>query len=178
MSPAVSQCLGACPEELYLYPATIYCLRPQLKIMAIYRDTPYGNAQFLVEIDNINKPGFLVAQLPDLILDQTEYREGGDALLQSTPVAKRPHFGTLVLKRGFHGGLDLYNWWKDAATGQPNAKRNGTITLQTEDRTANVAAWHITGALPVRYGFSPLDGQDGGTLIEMIEIACQNVAME
>src|SRR5664280_2634123 len=113
MSPAVSQCLGACPEELYLYPATIHCLRPQLKIMAIYRDTPYGNAQFLVEIDNINKPGFLVAQLPDLILDQTEYREGGDVLLQSTPVAKRPHFGTLVLKRGFHGGLDLYNWWKD-----------------------------------------------------------------
>jgi phage tail-like protein len=145
--------------------------------MATFRDTPYGNARFLVEIDKISRPGFLVAQLPDLILDQTEYREGSDSLLQSTPVAKRPRFGTLILKRGFHGALDLYTWWTEAAGGLPSARRNGTIILQNEDQSAVVATWHVTGALPVRYGFSPLDSQDGGTLIEMIEVTCQNVEM-
>ena len=99
-------------------------------------------------------------------------------MLQSTPVAKRPRFGTLVLKRGFHGGLDLYTWWTEAATGQPSATRTGSITLLSEDQSASVAVWRIKGALPVRYGFSPLDSQDGGTLIEMIEIACQNVELE
>jgi phage tail-like protein len=146
--------------------------------MAIFRELPYGNARFQVEFDGIDRPGFLVVQLPELILESTEYREGGDAPLPSTPVAKRPRFGTLVLKRGFHGGLDLYNWWKEAVAGLPSARRAGTITLQNEDRSAAVAQWHVSGALPVRYGFSPLDGQDGGTLVEMIEVACQNVQLE
>jgi len=146
--------------------------------MAVFRGLPYGNARFRVELDGIELTGFLVVQLPDLIIEYAEYREGSDPRLQSTPVAKRPRFGTLVLKRGYHGGLDLYQWWQQAASGQVGARRNGVIKLETEDRSAVAAAWRITGALPVRYAFSPLDAQDGGTLVEMMEIACQDVQLE
>ncbi len=146
--------------------------------MAVFRELPYGNARFRVEIDGIDSAGFLVIQLPDLIIEYAEYREGGDPLLQSTPIPKRPRFGTLVLKRGFHGKLDLYQWWQQAATGQAGFRRRGVIKLETEDRSAVVAAWTVTGAMPVRYAFSPLDAQDGGTLVELIEIACQNVQLE
>ncbi|HUJ44656.1 MAG TPA: phage tail protein [Opitutaceae bacterium] len=145
--------------------------------MAVFRQQPYGNARFLVEIGGINHAGFWIVQLPDLIIDHGEYREGDANLLQSTPVAKRPRFGPLVLKRGFHGDLDLYNWWKAATAGQSGARRDVIVKLLSEDQSAEVAVWKIAGGLPVRYGFSPLDGQDGSMLVEMIEVACQNVEM-
>ena len=145
--------------------------------MAVLRDIPYGNARFEVEIDTIARPGIVVAQLPDLIAEQVDYREGSDALRATTPVVKRPRFGSLILKRGFNGSLDFYQWWRGAADGTDGARRRVAIKLLNDDRSAIVATWQITGALPVRYGFSPLDGEDGGVLVEVIEVACQNVVM-
>jgi len=145
--------------------------------MAVYRQQPYGNARFEVEIPSVSHTGFLIVQVPDLLVDQTGYREGDGKVLSSTPVAKRPAFSPLVLKRGFHGDLDLYNWWKEAADTPAGGARDLLVKLLSEDASGVVVTWRITGALPVRYGFAPLDAQDGGPLVEVIEAACRDVTM-
>jgi len=146
--------------------------------MAIIRDVPYGNARFTVEIDGIAQTGFAVVQLPEMILESTEYREGSEKTLPPQILPNRPRNGTLLLKRGFRGSLDLYQWWKAASMSAADARRLVVVRLLNEDNTAVVAQWKLSHAFPIRHGFAPLDGLDGGPLIEQVELACPAVEME
>ncbi len=146
--------------------------------MAIFRDVPYGNARFTVEIAGAAQPGFAVVQLPEMILEHTEFREGGEQTLPPQILPGRSRFGTLLLKRGFRGSLDLYQWWKAASNGTADARRLVVVRLHNEDNSAVVAQWKLNQAFPIRHGFAPLDGLDGGPLIELVELACPSVEME
>jgi phage tail-like protein len=146
--------------------------------MAIFRNVPYGNARFTVEIDGVAQNGFTVVQLPEMSLEQAEYREGGELSLAAQILPNRPRFGTLLLKRGFRGSLDLYQWWKAASMGAADVRRTVRVSLHNEDNSAVVVQWNLIRAFPIRHGFAPLDGQDGGPLIEQVELACASVEME
>jgi len=147
--------------------------------MAVLQDHPYGNAQYIVNI-----PGFPQAQafdevlLPELLVDAEEIREGSDRSRSSRKIPGLLRYTNLVLRRGFVGSLDLYNWWKVTAEGNANARQNVTINLLSEDSTNVAVTWKLTGAFPVRYTFSPLNGLDGSPLIETLEACCDSVAME
>ena len=146
--------------------------------MAIFRDRPYGNARFSVEVNDSRLQDVIEVHLPEMAIDLGEIR-GGDAIpLSSHKFARRPRLGNLLLKRGFRGSLDWYEWWKQAASGDPDPYRTTIVSLLSEDRSAAVARWKLKDAFPVRYSYSPLDGTDGGIFVEVIEIACQDVEME
>ena len=145
--------------------------------MAIFRERPYGNAQFLVELDGVIAPDVLEVHLPELGLEAEEFRTGSDQEVTSQKFPSRPRFGNLVLKRGFRGDLELYNWWKQTVSANPGAKRQLTIHLLSENASGAVCSWRLKGAFPLRYAFSPLDGRDGGILMETMEIAADSVEM-
>jgi phage tail-like protein len=146
--------------------------------MAVAQNHPYSNAQYSVEI-----PAFPQAQafdeilLPELLVEIEEFREGNDPSRSSRKYPGLPKFTNLVLRRGFTGILDLYLWWKMAAEGNPNVRQTMIIHLLNEERSV-VATWRLSGAFPVCYSFSPLNGLDGGPLVETLEVSCDSVNFE
>ena len=47
--------------------------------MAVFRDQPYGNARFVVQIDGLQSQAFAIVHPPEFVADAVEYRDGVDA---------------------------------------------------------------------------------------------------
>ena len=149
--------------------------------MAVLRDRPYGNFNYLVDLGTGNsdgaEAGFSEVQLPEAWIDVIEYRDGNDRENGVRKIPGRSHYGNIVLKRGAMGSLDLYSWWNDVRNGNITF-RTVTIHLQNEDRTSVVMTWKLHRAWPVRYGFSELNATGHETLIESLELAFERLEME
>jgi phage tail-like protein len=145
--------------------------------VAILRDQPYGDHQFRVEIDGLPPEPFAHVLLPVLSGTPVEYREGGDPDAVPRLMPGRPRYGTLTLRRGFHGSLSLFEWWQAAAQGEPGTRRTVAVHLLDESASTVVASWLLHAAWPVRYAVGPLVAHDGAVLYEEAEIACDRVEM-
>jgi len=150
--------------------------------MAIVRERPYGNYNFLVDLGTGDsagiQAGFSEVVLPDAWVDIIEYRTGNERESGVRKIPGRVHYGNVVLKRGAIGSLDLYTWWNNVRNGDVSAFRTVSISLQTEDRTEIVLTWKLLRAWPVRYAFSSLDAQGKVTLVEMLELAFERMEIE
>lgn len=150
--------------------------------MATFRDRPYGNYNFLVDLgtgDSASvQAGFSEVILPEAWMDVIEYRAGNEHESGVRKIPGRVHYGNIVLKRGAIGSLDLYQWWNDVRNGDISAYRTISISLQTEDRTGIVLTWKLFRAWPVRYKFSSLEAQGKVALVEMLELAFERLEME
>ena len=150
--------------------------------MAVMRDKPYSNYNYLVDLGTGDPSGPLAAFseviLPPATIDVIEYRAGNEKESGTRKIPGRVHYGNLVLKRGVIGSLDLYQWWNDVRNGNVNSARNVTVQLQNEDHTEIVMSWRFFRAWPVRYQFSPLEGEGKDTLIEILELAVERMEME
>ena len=144
--------------------------------MTVLSDQPYGNANFRVEIDGIERSRFFEVQLPDLGLEIAEYREGTDPIEPNPRLVARPRLGTLILRRGFRGEKELYEWWQRNASGQTDQRNLSVILLNSEG--TDVARWLMHRAIPVRLSYSPLDGLDGSPLLETLELTVESISME
>lgn len=145
--------------------------------MAITRNHPYGNAQFVVEIDGLVATAFEQVLLPELTIEAVEYRDGNDVQRAARKLPGLASYSNLVLKRGFVGSLELYQWWQQTMQGDENARRNMAVILLDEERN-QVARWQIANAFPTRYTFSALDAMDGSALVECLEVAFDTLRME
>jgi len=146
--------------------------------MAVFREQPYGNAQFVVEIDGLEQRSFTEVHLPVFSDEAVEYRDGNDPDRASHKMPGRPRIGTLVLRRGFRGNLDLYQWWRSATSGESGGRRSVSVQLLDEGATTVVAAWRLRNAWPVEYSVAPLSAQGGQVLIEQVEVACDRADLE
>jgi phage tail-like protein len=150
--------------------------------MAIVRERPYGNYNFLVDLGTGDsagiQAGFSEVVLPDAWVDIIEYRTGNERESGARKIPGRVHYGNVVLKRGAIGSLDLYTWWNSVRNGDVSVFRTVSISLQTEDRTEIVLTWKLLRAWPVRYAFSSLDAQGKVTLVEMLELAFERMEIE
>ncbi|MBV8212247.1 MAG: phage tail protein, partial [Verrucomicrobia bacterium] len=77
------------------------------------RTDPYGQFNFLVEIDGVGTFGF--SEVSGLTTDTnvTEYREGDEVMGGQSTTRKIPgliKYNNLVLKRGFTKDLSACNW--------------------------------------------------------------------
>lgn len=146
--------------------------------MATFRDLPYGNSRFLVQIDGIEDGAFSEVHLPELVEGVVEYREGGDKEGPSRLLPDRPHVGRMLLRRGFRGSLALYEWWRQVAEGAPGARRNVSVQLFDEGMAGVVATWRLHRAWPARYAVSPLRALGGEALTEEVELVGERLDME
>jgi phage tail-like protein len=145
--------------------------------MAITRNHPYGNAQFVVEIDGLVATAFEQVLLPELTIEAVEYRDGNDVQRAARKLPGLASYSNLVLKRGFTGSLELYQWWQQTMQGDEDARRNMSVVLLNEERS-EVARWQISNAFPTRYSYSALDAMDGSELVECLEVAFDTLRME
>ena len=150
--------------------------------MAVLRDSPYSNFNFLVDLGTGESSGpdagFEEVHLPTMWVDVIEYRNGNDKQNSARKLAGLEHLGNLVLKRGIIGSLSLYQWYNEVRNGNQNAVRTVTIHLQSEDRTAVVVTWRLLRARIVKVTFGPLNGRGNDVAMESVELAGERLEME
>jgi phage tail-like protein len=150
--------------------------------MATARERPYVNGNFLVDLGTGDtesvRAGFNQVILPEAVIDTIEYRNGNEKTNEPRKLSGSVSYSNLVLRRGLIGELDLYEWWNQARNGDPDARRNVTVSLLSEDRTDVVWRWRCTNALPTRYTTSDLNAEGTDVAIETIEISFERLEID
>ena len=150
--------------------------------MAVLRDRPYSNYNFLVDLGTGNtqgaEAGFSEVILPAATIDVIEYRSGNEKESGTRKIPGRARYGNVIFRRGAIGSLNLYQWWNDTRNGDINSFRTVTVQLQNEEHTDIVLTWKFLRAWPTKYEFSPLNAQGKDTLLETLEVAFERLEME
>ena len=134
------------------------------------RIDPYGNYNFLVEIQGIARAAFQEASGFDSSIDVVEHREGGDnTTLRKLPAMTK--YSNITLKWGTTDDRDLYNWHRQWVTGDPAAKRqNGSIVLLDRQGREKVR-WNFFNAWPAKWTGPSFNAEGNDVAIETLELA-------
>jgi phage tail-like protein len=144
--------------------------------VAVQRDNPYLNFNFLVDIGLGEDLGFSEVELPSGEIAVIEYREGGDRVNSPRKLPGLAKYPNVTLKRGITGRTDLFEWWKTVRDGQV-MRRNVTITLLDEQRQP-VLRWLLRNAWPVKIEAGSLNAVGNEVAIESLELAHEGLELE
>jgi len=150
--------------------------------MAILRDRPYTQFNFLVDLGNgvTEGPaaGFQEVSGIGMEVTVTEYRNGNskeNSVMKITGLSKSTD---VTMKRGIIGSLDLYQWLNQVRNGDQNALRTVTIQLQNEDRTETVQTWKLLRARVIKHTSGPLNAKGTDVAMEEMVLAYERLEME
>ena len=144
--------------------------------MAVQRDNPYPNFNFLVDLGAGDELGFSEVDAPSGEIEVIEYREGADRVNTARKLPGLAKYPNVTLKRGITGRTDLFEWWKSARDGQV-MRRNVTITLLDEQRQP-VFRWLLRNAWPVKLEGPTLNARGNEVAIETLELAHEGLEIE
>jgi phage tail-like protein len=138
--------------------------------MAVQRRDPYRGFNFRVAIGGRARAteGFSSVRLPTMPTRPEFIADAGLALGDA-------HDAHLVLRRGFTGALDLYEWWTQERGPKPGRGRAVTVDLLDETVREVVAAWRFTGCRPIALHYSPLDALGSTIVTESIVLTFDDV---
>jgi phage tail-like protein len=150
--------------------------------MAIMRDQPYLQFNFLVDLGDGNtegpSAGFQECSPIGMEISIVEYRNGNERENNVRKLAGLAKATDVTLKRGLIGVLNLYAWINDIRNGDQNAVRTVTIQLQNEDHSAVVQTWKLSRARIVKYTSGPFNAQGTDVVIEEIVLAYERLEVE
>ncbi len=133
---------------------------------------PFGNYNFLVEIDGITRAAFQECSGFDSTIDVIEHREGGE----NTTLRKLPgmtKYSNIQLKWGMTDDRELYDWHRDTVQGNIERK-NGSIVL-LDRKGDEVARWNFIRAWPTKWDGPELNAEGTDVSVEMLELAHEGV---
>jgi phage tail-like protein len=136
------------------------------------RVDPYGNFNFLVEIDGIARAAFSDVSGFDTTIDVTEYREGGE---NTTPrkLPGQAKYSNIVLKWGLTTDRELYDWMLQTVQGDVQRKNGSIVAL---DRAGNeVVRWNFRNAWPAKWDGPDYTAKGNDVAIETLELAHEGV---
>ena len=150
--------------------------------MAVLRDRPYTQFNFLVDLGNgvTEGPGAGFQEVSGIGMEVTvaEYRNGNskeNSVIKITGLNKATD---VTLKRGIIGSLDLYAWLNDIRNGNQNALRTVTIQLQNEDHTEVVQTWKLLRARIIKHTSGPFNARGNEVAMEEIVLAYERLELE
>ena len=138
------------------------------------RIDPFGNFNFLVEIDGITRAAFQEVSGFDSTIDVIEHREGGDNLTPRKLPGQTKH-SNIVLKWGVTDDAELYRWHRDAVRGNVQ-RRNGSIVL-LDRRGQEVKRWNFFNAWPSKWDGPDLNAEGNDVAIETLELTHEGVEL-
>lgn len=149
--------------------------------MAILRNRPYGNSNFQVDFGSSNARAE-TAGFSEVVFPEFGVADGNESTavraVQTQADQTHPGGGKhLVLKRGAIGSLDLYDWWNKARRGKAPKRRTLKVELLSEDHTTVVLTWRFFNVRPVTLAYTPLRANEGGIVIETLELAFDRMEM-
>jgi phage tail-like protein len=151
--------------------------------MAVVRDRPYVQFNFLVQLDPATGPndpqaGFQECSNIGMEVTVAEYRTGNmkeNSVMKITGMNKATD---VTLKRGVIGKLDLYLWLDAIRNGDQKAFRDVVIQLQNEDHTAVVMTWKLARARIIKHVSGPLNAKGTDVAMEELTLAYERLTME
>lgn len=145
--------------------------------MTVHRDHAYERSYFLVDLgDGDGTTPFRSVELPIASTDVVVSRSGTDRTVEPQ---KRPGlvtYSNLVLVRGLTGRTDLYEWWEQMRSGEPQVRRDVRVTL-TDERHDPVWTWRFSDAFPAAYRFTALDADSSEMVDEVLELAFSRMSI-
>lgn len=150
--------------------------------MAILRDRPYVQFNFLVDLGdgNADKPEAGFQELSGIGMEVTvsEYRNGNSKENSVMKITGMNKSTDVTLKRGVIGSLNLYEWLHQIRNGDQNALRTVTIKLQNEDHSSVVQTWRLLRARIIKYTSGPFNAKGTDVAIEELVLAYERLEME
>ena len=134
---------------------------------------PFGNYNFLVELDGIARAAFQEASGFNSTIDVIEHREGGE----NTTMRKVPgltKYSNIVLKWGITDDRELYDWHRRIVQGAPMERKNGSIILLDRGGT-EVVRWNFVRAWPSKWDGPDFNAEGTDVAIEMLELAHEGI---
>lgn len=139
------------------------------------RRDPYGQYNFLVEIDGVTRAGFTECSGLTNEQDIMEYREGGDL---SATVRKSPglvKYSNIALKWGVSDDTELWLWRKTTIDGVTERK-SGAVILLNEAREV-AARWNFHDGWVCKWDGPALNSTTSEVAIISIEICHEGIEL-
>ena len=150
--------------------------------MAVLRDRPYVQFNFLVDLGtgNTDGPEAGFQEISGIGMDVTvaEYRNGNERINAVRKITGLNRVNDVTLKRGVIGSLNLYQWLNDIRNGSSNAMRTVTIQLQNEDHSAVVQTWKLLNARIIKHTSGPMNAKGTDVAVEEMVLAYERLEME
>lgn len=149
--------------------------------MAVQRDRPYVQFNFLVNLGDGNtegaQAGFQEISAIGMEVTVAEYRNGNSRENSVTKITGLNKSQDVTLKRGVIGYLNLYEWLNEIRNGNQNAHRTVTIQLQNEDHSAVVQEWRLLRARIIKYNCGPMNAKGTDVAMEELVLAYERLEM-
>jgi phage tail-like protein len=149
--------------------------------MAVPRDRPYVQFNFLVDLGTGNTEGPVAGfqECSNIGMEVTvaEYRAGNHKENSVQKITGLNKATDVTLKRGVIGQLDLYAWLNDIRNGNQNALRTVTVQLQNEDHTQVVQTWKLLRSRIIKHVSGPLNAKGTDVALEELTIAYERLEM-
>ena len=150
--------------------------------MAVLRDNPYGEFNFLVDLGTGDtdgpEAGFQECSTIGMEVAVAEYRNGNDKENSVRKITGLNKATDVTLKRGVIGSLNLYQWLNDIRNGNQSALRTVRIMLQNEDHTAVVQTWMLLRARIIKHVSGPFNAKGTDVAMEELTLAYERLEME
>ena len=150
--------------------------------MAVLRDRPYVQFNFLVDLGTGNTDGpdagFQEVSGIGMEVTVSEYRNGNEKENSVRKITGMNKATDVTFKRGVIGSLSLYNWLNQIRNGDQNALRNIVVQLQNEDHTAVVLTWKLLRSRIIKHTSGPLNAKGTDVAMEELVIAYERLEME
>jgi phage tail-like protein len=139
------------------------------------RNDPYGQFNFLIEIDGVVKGGF--SEVSGLTTDTNiiEYREGNEGQGTTRKLPGLMKYNNIMLKRGWTNDRSLWNWRKQVIDGKTK-RASGAIVLLDEARQPALR-WEFREGWPSKWEGPALNGKTSEVAIEALEIAHEGLVL-
>ena len=134
---------------------------------------PYGNFNFLIELDGISEASFSECSGLDSTTEPTEYREGGDNMT-IRKISGKTTYSDIVLKRGVTDSDELWKWRKNIIQGKKD-RRNGSIVLYDSMNAKEVVRWNFFRAWPTKWEGPALDAKANEIAVETLTLAHEKI---
>jgi phage tail-like protein len=150
--------------------------------MAVLRDTPYGEFNFLVDLGTGDtdgpEAGFQECSNIGMEVTVAEYRNGNakeNGVMKVTGLNKATD---VTLKRGIVGSDNLYSWLNDIRNGNESALRTVRVQLMSEDHQMAVQTWTLLRARIIKYVAGPFNAKGTDVAMEELTLAYERMEME
>lgn len=139
------------------------------------RNDPYGQFNFLIEIDGVVKGGFSEASGLTTDSNIIEYREGNEQQGTTRKLPGLIKYNNIVLKRGWTKDRSLWEWRKKVIDGK-TARASGSIILMDEARS-EALRWDFREGWPSKWEGPALNGKTSEVAVETLEIAHEGLEL-
>ena len=150
--------------------------------MAVLRERPYAQFNFLVDLGTGNtdgpEAGFQECSEIGMSVDVIEYRNGNEKENAVRKLTGLNRVNDVTLRRGIIGSLNLYQWLDQIRNGDAAAYRTVLIHLMSEDHTQTVQTWKLLRARIIKHTSGPLNAKGTDVAMEELTLAYERLELE